>query len=108
MKKLLLAIALNCATIAPICADLTFAQYGMNVKLDADEFTVCDGKTYVRASTMKNIIDRTTEERNSLRSYEAYGITIEFKLFVYAECPNCHGLYLVDNGCTNPNCTKLN
>ena len=101
MRKLLAALLLNCALFTSICADVV--KVDCNVYLEHSEYTFCDDEVYIKTSVMKDIMHHTGKQKETLKSYEAWHM-LEFHLFIYVECPNCHALHLVDHGCTNPNC----
>ncbi len=108
MKKLLTALLLNCATIATLCAESQHysnelqhensgcAVIGCKILLEKGDYITEKGNIFIKHEVQTEIFD-------SVKAWQL----LEFKLFVYVECPNCHGLYLVDNGCTNPNCVKI-
>jgi hypothetical protein len=95
MKKLLIALLLNCATIAPICADQ--AVIGCKILLEKGDFVKENDNIFIKHEVQNEIFE-------SVKAWQL----LEFKVFIYATCDHCGGLYLVDNGCTNPNCVKLN
>ena len=100
--------------LLPLLAMQVFAQcdnvvtkIGCKVVLDKNEYINEDEEFFIKASTVSEIFNYSNEEIDSIKSYQAWQM-LEFKLFLYVECPYCHGLYLVDSGCTNPNCKKIN
>ncbi len=92
MKKLLTALLLNFATL---CAE-DHAVIGCKILLEKGDYITDKGNIFIKHEVQNEIFE-------SVKAWQL----LEFKLFVYVECPNCHGLYLVDNGCTNPNCVKI-
>lgn len=98
MKNLLLALLINCATIAPNCASEEHAVIGCKIILDKGEYTRSNGKIHINEDTITSIFE----------SFKAWQM-LEFKVFIYVECPSCGMAHLVDYQCPNPDCrTRLN
>ena len=93
MKNLLLALLLNCALIAPICANEETAVIGCKIVLDKGEYTKFNGKIHINEETVASIFD----------SFKAWQM-LEFKVFIYVECESCGMAHLVDYQCPNENC----
>ena len=89
MKKLLIALLLmlNCAYAQER------AVIGCRILLDADEYTRQGDSIFIKDDTVNAIFE----------NFKAWEM-LDFHVFIYVECPNCHGIYLADHGCTNPNC----
>jgi hypothetical protein len=90
MKKLLLTTLL-----LPM---LAFAQpeqavIGCKIVLDPNEYTTHNGKIHINESTVASIFE----------SFQAWQM-LEFKVFIYVECPSCGMAHLVDYPCPNENC----
>lgn len=94
MKKLLIALLLNCAIIAPICAE-ECAVIGCRIMLDKDDYTIIDGKIYLQDECFESI----------LRSFKAWEM-LDFHVFVYVRCESCGMSHPIDYACPNPNCPQ--
>lgn len=73
------------------------------ITLDADEYIHQHKEIYIKASIVPEIINKTHKDIPLIPAFENWSI-IEYKVFIYAECESCGGLYVVDVGCSNPNC----
>lgn len=92
MKKLLLALLINCATIAPTCAN-EVAVIGCRIMLDRKDYTIQDGKTYIHDVCFEEIFE----------SFKAWEM-LDFHVFIYVECERCGTAHPVDYEC--PNCKQ--
>ena len=64
---------------------------GCKVMLDRNEYANINGKTYIKEEVVAGIFN----------NFKAWHM-IEFKVFIYVECPTCHAPHPIDYAC--PNC----
>jgi hypothetical protein len=93
MKKLLLALLASCVLSGPVCAEEEYAVIGCKIVLDKNEYTRNNGKISIHEDTVASIFE----------SFKAWQM-LEFKVFIYVECPSCGMAHLVDYQCPNENC----
>jgi hypothetical protein len=92
MKKLLIAIALNCATIAPICANV-FPVAECKILLEKDDYITHKGNIFIKEDVENEIFE-------SVKAWQM----LEFKVFIYVSCDYCGQAHLVDHACNSEMC----
>ena len=90
MKKLLL--------LSLLCPFLAFAQtetceMGISILLEKDEYVVKKGKVFVKNEVLEDIF----------RNVRAWQL-LEFKVFIYVQCPVCGAAHLADHACNRDMC----
>lgn len=96
-KKLVLLTALLCSSaFAQQSESMERIGIGCRVLLSPTEYIIQNEDVYIKNSTLHEICSEL-----SLQDFDAWEI-IDYHIFIYIECPECHAAHLIDHAC--PNC----
>jgi hypothetical protein len=95
MKKLLLCLFAGFTVMSTyiLNAEQEHAVIGCKILLDKGEYTHHNGDLYIKERTIQEVFE-------SVKMWEI----LEFKVFIYVQCPNCGQAHLADHACNSEMC----
>jgi len=69
------------------------------VLVESGEYTEENGKLFIKPSVIQDICKKMT----AFQDFNAWQM-LDFHVFIYVECPNCHAAHLIEYNC--PNCQE--